>query len=371
MKYTKQILRKRFFVYATAAVVTGGFMLVGSLQNGETHAASSDKMYLSPSSGTHTVGSTFSVAIRENSNTDQVNTVEADLTYPTSKLQYISTSLSGTAFGITAVKTGGSGSTSTQLGTMSSVTGDKLVATVTFKVLASGSGSVTFASSSQVLSSSTNSNVLGSMTGGSYTLQAASTGSSGSTSKPPASSGSGSSTKLTPSVTTSTPSSSSSTPTTSIAPKDNPKPVTVSGNSSIELNGQATVQTTPSSSSAKNVTKVEYYLNNKLVATVTKPPYNYSVNTEGLRNGNYTLTSKTYYKNGKIASKDTALVVKNPLDWAQLKLQLRHYVWVIIVAAIIIVDIVWTLLRRSEKKWLGSNHTNIPAPGPTAHVGIM
>jgi hypothetical protein len=372
MKNLKQKFRKRQLGYAFALVLAGGALLAGAAQHGGgfTHAAGSDTMYLSPSGGTHKVGTTFSVAIRENSNSDSVNAVEADLTYSTSKLQFVSTSLSGTAFGITASNTGGGGSISVSLGSVSAVTGDKLIATVTFKALAAGSGTVSVSSGSQVLSSTTNTNIVSNLTGGAYTIQSATTTS------PPPSSGSGGTTTAKPPTTQSAKPSGSATPTTSIAPKNNPKAITIPNNAKVELNDQATIQTTPptTGSGAKSVTKVAYYLNNKLVATVTKTPYNYSVNTESLRNGNYTLTSKTYYADGAIATKNTALIVKNPFDWTQFKLQLQHYILYIAVLVLLIGGAAWIYLRRGTNRWGGSMHTDFPAAGgtpPTPHVGIM
>ena len=364
MKYIQKLFKKRHFLYAAALVTLGTAMVVSGLRPEATQAAASAKLYLSPSSGSYKVGTSFTVSVRENSGTEPVNAVQADLSYPGSKLQFVSTSLSGSAFAISAGTSGGNGSVSIALGSTTARTGDQLIAKVTFKVLAGGtSGAVSFAGSSAVLSANTNTNIVSTKTGASFSLVKPTTSTPTPTPKPTPK----------PAPTTSPkPSTSTHSSTTSIAPQNNPKPVTVPDNSKVQVSAPATVQTTPTPS--KKVSKVEYYLNKKLVATVESAPYNYSVDTTKLRNGNYTLTSKTYYKDGTTDTKNTALVVKNPFSMTQLGLQARHYAWLIIILAIIIVDVIWTLIRRRSNRWL-KQHVNTPPAGtptpPAYHVGTM
>jgi hypothetical protein len=329
-------------------------------------------MYLNPASGSHSAGSTFTVQIKENSYTDMVNAVQADLTYPTAKLQFVSTSLSGTAFGVTASNSGGGGNVSIALGTITAVSGDKLIATVTFKALASGTASVTFKNSSAVLSSTTNTNVAQAFNGGTYTIPTATTPPPPTPSPTPPSP----SPSPTPSPTPSTTKSTTPPPTTSIAPVNNPKPVTVPDNSKVELNEQATVQTTPTGGT---VTKVEYYLNGKKVATVTQAPYNYSVDSTNMRNGTYELATKTYYQDGTVATKNTSVIVKNPFGWNQFRLQARHYFAYVVIAILLIGFGTWYLIQRRGDKWLDSHMGGTPTMGsgsgpdttPTAHIGTM
>lgn len=355
--------RPRFYTFGVLVVIVG-LIVVNVLP---AQAAGNDSLYLSPASGTYKVGETLSVAIRENSYTDQVNSVEADLSYTAAKLQLVgSPSISNSAFKLQVVNSGGGGSISLTLGVQpangsaTSVSGDQLVANVTFKVLASGVTDVVFNSSSAVLSATTNTNVASTMTGGSYTLQAQTV---------PTSKGSTTGIKTTsPPKTTA----SSTTSTMSVTPEGNPHPVMVPDKSTVELSGQASVQTAPSD--AGNVTKIEYYLNNKLVATVTHAPYAYSVDTKKLRNGSYTLATKTYYKNGQTTVKDTALIVKNPFGWTQFKLQVEHYALYGIIFILLVLAAVWWWTRNHPNRWLDSHNVpTTPAAGtpPQAHVGIM
>lgn len=347
--------KRHWIIEAVFVAVAVGFTMANSV--GGAHAASNDTLYLSPSSGSYTVDSDFSVAIRENSYADQVNAVEADLSFDATYLQFVSTSLTGTAFGVTAVNSSTASTVSIQLGNTSPVTGDNLVATVTFKVLAAGNTGISFASSSQVLASIGNANVVGSMTGGSYTLAAAqSSGGSGS--------GGSGNVSSTPPPKTTAPPTTSPKPTQSIAttitPTNNPTPVPVPSDSSAELSQNATVNTTPTTP----VTKVQYYLNNKLVATESAPPYEYSVKVTSLRNGKYTLTTKTYYQDGTINAKNTALIVKNPFGWNQVKLQLQHYIIFIVPTVAILAGVAWYSIRRRIDRW-----TNPHSPMPTSPAG--
>jgi hypothetical protein len=370
---------KQHVVYLMVFMLSGAVILASKTPNIAIHAASSDYMYLNAASGSHTKGSTFTVQIKENSYTDTVNAVEADLTYPTSKLQLIPSSssdaanLSGSAFGVKASNSGGSGNISISLGTITPVSGNKLIGTLTFKTLASGSANVAFkplsgSTGSQVLSSTTNANVVTAYNGGTYTIPGTTSPPSPSPTPhpsptPPPSAGGTTSKTTPPSVTT-------------IAPKNNPKPVTVPDNSQVELNEQATIQTTPGNTG--QVTKIEYYLNDKKVATVTQAPYNYSVDTTNMRNGTYRLSTKTYYQDGTIASKNTSVIVKNPFGWNQFRLQARHYFAYVVVIILLIGFGTWYLIQRRGDQWLDS-HMGTPSASsgsgsgdaPTAHVGTM
>jgi hypothetical protein len=146
--------------------------------SGFTHtslAAGSATLYLTPASGSYTVGQTVIATIYTNTGGDPVNAVEADFSYPSSKLQFQSIDTSSSAFGITASGSGGGGTVTIARGNTSALTGTELVAAVHFTVLASGSASLSFLGSSAVVRSTDNTNILNSTTGANYTLSAAST----------------------------------------------------------------------------------------------------------------------------------------------------------------------------------------------------
>jgi hypothetical protein len=135
--------------------------------------AASANLYLSPASTSVTNGSTFTVNVRENSGGDAVNAAEVHLIYPADKLDFVSIS-SSSAFGIVAASSGGGGNVNIDRGATPAVTGDQLVAIVRFKAKASsGSASITFGSSSKVVSEAGNQNILSGTSGGTYSFKAA------------------------------------------------------------------------------------------------------------------------------------------------------------------------------------------------------
>ncbi|HEU4966496.1 MAG TPA: cohesin domain-containing protein [Candidatus Saccharimonadales bacterium] len=134
--------------------------------------AASAMLYLSPSSGTVINGNTLTVDVRENSGTEPVNAVQANMSYPASLLQFVGIT-SSSAFSVAAQNSGGSGTVQIGRGALPSVTGDQLVATVQFKALASsGAAAISFTGGSSVVSANTNANIMTSYPGGSFSLSA-------------------------------------------------------------------------------------------------------------------------------------------------------------------------------------------------------
>ena len=136
-------------------------------------AAAGAALSLDPSSLTVTRGDTLTVHVRLSNSGDPVNAVEADLAYPASVLRYDHAEVNGSAWGITAANTGGSGEVSVQVASLTPVSGDQLIASVTFTASASGTACVSFASTSAVADAATNEDTLGSTSGGTYTVPGA------------------------------------------------------------------------------------------------------------------------------------------------------------------------------------------------------
>jgi hypothetical protein len=141
-------------------------------------AAGSASLYLSPASGTVVNGSNIAVAIYENSGSTQVNGVQANLNFNRSQLNVVSIA-DGSAWGIHPPNNGFNNSNGTvtyAAANISPLTGAQLVATVTFKAVASsGTAVVTFNGSSSAITAAdgNGTNVWnGVTTGGSYTLKA-------------------------------------------------------------------------------------------------------------------------------------------------------------------------------------------------------
>jgi hypothetical protein len=143
------MIKFRFLIFPLILLVA---TVAGAFQ-GTASAVGNSNVYFQPN-GLTVVGSTYSVQVRVNTDGSTADAVEADFTYPTSILSYTSYDLTGSPFGVFASVTGGSGSVSIQLGdTPPYVTGDVLVATVTFNVVGQGSSNLTFQNSSQLLNS--------------------------------------------------------------------------------------------------------------------------------------------------------------------------------------------------------------------------
>lgn len=136
----------------------------------KSHAAN-DSLVLTPATANVGLGTNVTVTITENSGTDAVNAVEADLTYDATKLQFVSIDSSSSPFTLQAVSTGGSGTVKIARATTgTTVTGAQLVGTVTFTAIGTGSTPVNFAASSALVRASDTVNVLTIMTGATYTI---------------------------------------------------------------------------------------------------------------------------------------------------------------------------------------------------------
>jgi chitodextrinase len=133
-------------------------------------------VYLQP--GTQTLGpnSTFAVEVREDSGASPVNAVQADFNYPAGLVDYVSFDSNGSAFSVEAQASGGNGQITIARGTSSALTGDQLVTKVNFKTKStSGTANMAFRPSTALLSSTTNQNLLSSVSAtgsANYTIDA-------------------------------------------------------------------------------------------------------------------------------------------------------------------------------------------------------
>ena len=163
MGLPKGILNSRKpFARLQFAMIAGLFILTGAYLTNQLFAATGSIRFV-PTTSNVNIGSTVQVAIWENSGTDAINAVQADVVYDPTKLQYVGVSEVGSAFTIVAATQTSSGAVSIargRAGGMAPVTGDQLVTTLTFKALSAGSTPLSFSSTSALVSSSANTNVL-------------------------------------------------------------------------------------------------------------------------------------------------------------------------------------------------------------------
>jgi len=129
---------KRFLKTFSASIVAT--LTLVPFVSGIAFAASAS-LSLSPSASSVVNGSSVTVSIYENSGSEPVNAVQANFSYSASLLQFVSIN-NAAAFPVAAQSTGGSGSVAIARAAYTPVTGSQLVASVSFKAIAS-SGTAT------------------------------------------------------------------------------------------------------------------------------------------------------------------------------------------------------------------------------------
>ena len=332
-------------------------------------ATGSTTLYLSPASSTTNVGSTLSVTVRENSGSTDVNAVEADFSYPSNLLQYASTDFSSSAFEIAASSTGGSGTVSIARGTVNlTLSGDQVIGIVNFNVLAAGSATLSFLNSSAVAATSNSANTIGTMTGGSYTLQT-----------PPVTPPARNPPSTTPPKTTTTTKSTTTTTTTKPATTTTTTPATTTTTAS------PTTTTTPA-------TAVTYLVAVKVLNAAGKPEAgvqvtlaNLTVKSDATGIASFTAVPAGYHqltiKQGATSQKESIEVssAKSPSTVQQFNYKLAAattvptVVWPVIVVLIILALAGGTIFfRKNRLTPLTTNQAtvtvsqegNLPTPNP-------
>ncbi len=300
----------------------------------------------SPTSGSYQVGDNVAVVVSENSGSTGVTTVIPVVNYNSSLLSYKGIDNTGSQFADVAPPVAtGAGTLNFTRGSSIARTGSQKVATLNFTALKSGTATVSFGPGSIVYAVTAGApNVYGgSSTGASYTIQA---GSTGVVTSP--SSGAGGSATVTTQTLTYKPASGNSSA----------APITVAKDSSLTASNNFVV--TPvlndhvsADGTSSPVVKVEYILSGKELASITRAPFSYTVDTRHLRNGTYTLTVTTTYGDGTTKSSSQKIDIKNPYSWTQFSLDAKHYAWVSVPSSVLLLAglgiAVAFLLRR--RKW--------------------
>jgi hypothetical protein len=310
-----------------------------------SHAATPTGTFsLTPSGGAYQVGNVISATIYEDSGSDDVGVVQADLTYNSSLLAFKALDDTGSQFSeVAPAATVGTGTLSISRGSTTPRTGNQKVTTVEFTVLNSGTASVAFANSSIVYRQSDFANIYTGSTGGTYTAQAPATTPPITT--PPVTPPLPITTPAMPTIPTST--ANKTTPsakpaTTAYTPAGTTTPVTAATNTPLVTNKNFTAapvntQATTTSGDTIDITQVQYLLNNKVVATVKTAPFSYSVETKKLRNGTYDLTTKTTYSDGHTEIDNQQIKVNNRYNLTQLSLDAKHYAWLSVPLSVLLV----------------------------------
>lgn len=140
------------FSKITRSIITFSLLLAVCLPALPVQAASAS-ISLEGNKSIITNGGLLVVAVYMNGGGTPIQAVQADLSFPANKLQYIGFSSTGSAFEVGANISRSNGFVSIPRGTTSPVTGSALVGTVTFKALVgSGNATISVAASSTLVS---------------------------------------------------------------------------------------------------------------------------------------------------------------------------------------------------------------------------
>ncbi|HEX8182999.1 MAG TPA: Ig-like domain-containing protein [Candidatus Saccharimonadales bacterium] len=352
-------------------LVVGVLIAAGAVIYNFNARAATAGFSFTTSANSYKIGDTFEVAVYENSDTQCANVVQADFTYPANLLKYNAASASGSKFESVLSSDSGNGTVSLQQYTTrkecgsggastSGVSGNQLIARVSFTVINAGTAALNFSPNSTAISSSDNqTNVSPSSTGVSLTLTPQT-----STTTPPVTS---------PPVTKppSAPPKPAPRPVTAITPTTTGTAIPLNDNDVLQLEAPADV--TPLPVQPDGINRIEYYLGGKLVATVKTAPYKYRLDTANMLNGRYNLTTKTYYANGQFKSVSQTVIVDNPFGFTQFKLIMKKFAWLIILLLLLIAAAVAAWIMHRGGKWNGHDDDptdftpgthNVPSDGP-------
>lgn len=212
-------------------------------------SASGDDAYftLSPTSGSYNYPSTITLNITETSDSgDNVNAVQANLTYPDTLLSISSISTGSSddsPFTLEAQDTAGSGVIDLAFASSSTVSGTQNFASINFNILSSGTAAVDMVSGSGIDNTSGSSVWNGVLPTASYTL----------TEEPPT--------------------------------------VTITGlsNGSFLHSNPAAIDSTATDNSGGTISNAELYFDSSLIQTITSSPYDFSLDTLNYSDGSYSL----------------------------------------------------------------------------------
>lgn len=227
-------------------------------------------MYLTPETVTIAPNTTFTVTVRENSGTVPTSGVQADFTYPANLVDFVGIDSTASPFTSQVKASGASGQVSIVRAQLEPpfLTGDQLVAVVTFKAKAAvnGTSNMAFNLDTGIINTTNNTELLGSLSrtqGTALTIDG----------QAPAAS------------------------------------VTAPANGA-SISSGSTTPITVTATDNTGVSSVEIYVDNALKTTLSTAPYTYNWNTTGLALGNHTVhaIAKDAYGNSSPASSITVSI---------------------------------------------------------------
>jgi hypothetical protein len=151
--------------------VVGSYFLLRA--NAAPRSQPAVTLYVTPQSQQLRVNEMLTATVRLNTNGQSVIATQANLSYPSDKLEFVSIDGAGGAFEIQAENTGGGGSIHMARGSFNPINSpDALIGKVTFKAIRTGRHiNVNFSSESIVARADDGVNILAKTTGGQYTVK--------------------------------------------------------------------------------------------------------------------------------------------------------------------------------------------------------
>lgn len=154
------------------SLLASGFFAMSAL------AVSAATLSLTPGTNVYNTGATFTARVVVNSAGQSINAAEGTLRYNPSELQVVSVNRNGSIFNLWITEptfSNAAGTVNFSGGLPSGYTGSSgSVMNVTFRAVGSGAAKVSFSNGSVLANDGRGSNVLSGMSGGTYTIQAAS-----------------------------------------------------------------------------------------------------------------------------------------------------------------------------------------------------
>lgn len=165
------MMRPRLFVILLVAQ-----LMVVSVFAAVVSAQVAGALYLSPSTGAHTIGSSFTVTVRVNTAGQPINASDGFITFDASQLAVVGVSRAGSIFNLWTSEpafSNDAGSISYSGGTPTPYTGNGgAIMTITFRALRESSSTVRFSAGSILAADGKGTNIVGSLGSGVYTLSA-------------------------------------------------------------------------------------------------------------------------------------------------------------------------------------------------------
>lgn len=159
------------FVVVFGAIAASIIFSSSAAPKPRSSGTSGPSIYVTPASQKISYSSDFTLQVWEDSLSQPVNAVQANLIYSDSAFSVVDIDSSGSAFSVQAQSGVSNGIISIGRGNMTALTGKQLVANVTLRPkMTSGKTTINFASGTILSSADTNKNILKSTFGGNYSF---------------------------------------------------------------------------------------------------------------------------------------------------------------------------------------------------------